>query len=296
MKYKVAELILNISGEILSAAVKKIKGFETFLMEESDPCFNNADDVKYIFIGEEDMPQRGELLYTCRTDEGTVNRFYNTPDGYFFESVSRLGNYSSQKESTTYLWNSFGCNDVYICGNINPFELKFALWIGFGLVALKHSVAAIHSSCIVCKDKAVLFLGESGTGKSTHTRLWRECIPGAFLLNDDSPIIRIKEGKPYVYGTPWSGKTHCYRQECYPLAACVRLSQAPHNKISKLPIVSAYGAIHPSFAPDFAYSNQLYNMVSEIIGAVLANVPCYHLECLPNTQAAQLSYKHCINE
>ena len=53
---------------------------------------------------------------------------------------------------------------------------------------------AIHSSCIVYRDKAVLFLGESGTGKSTHTRLWRENIPEAVLLNDDSPMIRVEDG------------------------------------------------------------------------------------------------------
>lgn len=148
---------------------------------------------------------------------------------------------------------------------------------------------AIHSSCIVYRDKAVLFLGESGTGKSTHTRLWREHIPGAVLLNDDSPIIRVEEGKVWAYGSAWSGKTPCYKNERYELQGCVRLSQAPSNSIRKLSVLQAYGALHPSCAPEFAYDAALYDEVSRIIGQILASVPFYHLACLPDAEAARLS-------
>ena len=57
----------------------------------------------------------------------------------------------------------------------------------------------LHSVMVVKDGKAVLCLGESGTGKSTHTRLWRENIEGAHLLNDDSPILRVVDGTPYAY-------------------------------------------------------------------------------------------------
>lgn len=57
---------------------------------------------------------------------------------------------------------------------------------------------------------------------------------GAFLLNDDSPVLRVEDDVVRVYGSPWSGKTPCYRQECYKLEACVRLSQAPYNRITRL--------------------------------------------------------------
>ena len=152
-----------------------------------------------------------------------------------------------------------------------------------------HLPVAIHSSCIVYKNKAYLFLGESGTGKSTHTRLWRENIEGAVLLNDDSPMIRVEEGKVWAYGSPWSGKTPCYKQERYELAGCVRLSQAPYNKIKKLSVLQAYGAIHPSCPPEFAYDSLLYDGVSGFIGKMLSQVPFYHLVCLPDADAARLS-------
>lgn len=166
---------------------------------------------------------------------------------------------------------------------------RFALWVGYGLMTLPYDTVAIHSSCIVYKDKAYLFLGESGTGKSTHTRLWREHIEGATLLNDDSPIIRIKDGKAWAYGSPWSGKTPCYKNEHYELAGCVRLSQAPYNQIRKLPVLQAYGAIHPSCPPEFAYDPALYDHISGFIGQLLSKVPFYHLACLPDEEAARLS-------
>lgn len=86
--------------------------------------------------------------------------------------------------------------------------MRFGLWIMFG-IAISPEAIAIHSSTIECEGRAVLFLGESGTGKSTHTRLWQEHIPGARLLNDDSPIIRMYQGQATAFGSPWSGKTPC---------------------------------------------------------------------------------------
>jgi hypothetical protein len=102
-------------------------------------------------------------------------------------------------------------------------------------------------------------------------------------------MIRVEDGKVWAYGSARSGKTPCYKQERYELAACVRLSQAPSNKIQKLSVLQAYGAIHPSCAPEFAYDDVLYDQVSRIIGEILSVVPFYHLACLPDREAALLS-------
>ena len=139
-------------------------------------------------------------------------------------------------------------------------------------------------------------MGESGTGKSTHTRLWREHIEGTFLLNDDSPFLRVEEGKVWAYGSPWSGKTPCYKQERYELVGCVRLSQAPYNEIKKLSVLQAYGAIHPSCPPEFAYDASLYDPISNFIGQLLATVPLYHLACLPDKSASELSFSTIFRE
>ena len=203
----------------------------------------------------------------------------------------------------------------------NPALFRFGLWSMFNIAAVARQAVAIHSSVISLNGGAVLFLGESGTGKSTHTRLWREHIPGAELLNDDSPIVRIVQtadadpicgavqnpanapaaaaetpdasaattGAPkpqaMVFGAPWSGKTPCYRNVCQPIRAIVRLSQAPHNRIRRLRAIEAIGALLPSCPPSFAHDETLEDAVCATVSAVVAQVPVYHLECLPAAAA-----------
>ena len=206
----------------------------------------------------------------------------------------------------------------------NPALFRFGLWSMFNIAAVARQAVAIHSSVISLNGGAVLFLGESGTGKSTHTRLWREHIPGAELLNDDSPIVRIVQtadadpicgavqnpadapaaaaetpdasaattGAPkpqaMVFGAPWSGKTPCYRNVCQPIRAIVRLSQAPHNRIRRLRAIEAIGALLPSCPPSFAHDETLEDAVCATVSAVVAQVPVYHLECRPDAAAASI--------
>lgn len=180
---------------------------------------------------------------------------------------------------------------------------RYGLWTVFNLAAVARKTVAIHSSAIGYAGQAVLFLGESGTGKSTHTRLWREQIAGAELLNDDSPIIRVAgphslptylptclPAPATVYGSPWSGKTPCYRNVANPVRAIVRLQQAPHNRIRRLRPIEAIGALLPSCPPSFAHDERLYDAVCATVSAIVAEVPVYHLECLPDAAAAELSF------
>ena len=167
---------------------------------------------------------------------------------------------------------------------------RFGIWFVVGIAMTWRECCAVHTSVIVANNRAVMFLGESGTGKSTHTRLWRENIEGVHLLNDDSPFVSVRDGKVTVYGSPWSGKTPCYRNESYPLQAIVRLSQAPHNKIRPLKSIFAIGALLPSLPPAFLFDKELEECLIDILSKVVNQVPIYHLECLPDADAAWLSY------
>lgn len=273
-KYQIAEHCIEISGEKLCRAVEAINGFAPFCIDEGDALFS--------FVEGTEVPKMKLALYEF-THEGVTGTFGRTEQGF------RLS-LELQGEDPIHLWHDEGEKEVMIHGGCSTSLYRFAMWIGLGLMVAPYNTVAIHSSCIVYRDKAVLFLGESGTGKSTHTRLWRENIESTFLLNDDSPLLRVEDGKVWAYGSPWSGKTPCYKQERYELAACVRLSQAPYNKIQKLPILQAYGAIHPSCPPAFAYDETLYDHISRFISHLLSTVPVYHLACLPNREAAQLSF------
>lgn len=164
------------------------------------------------------------------------------------------------------------------------------LVFAFSLAALGHGALVIHSSAIVNDGRTVLFLGESGTGKSTHTRLWLENIPDSRLLNDDGPVVRIVDGRARAYGSPWSGKTPCYRNEVYPLAAFIRLKQAPFNKIEKPGALAAFGALLPSCLPTLQKRESELDAMCATLSAILSAVPVYTLDCLPNADAARLSH------
>lgn len=182
-----------------------------------------------------------------------------------------------------------GTSKIQATGQATPDALRFALWIAYGLATVPFGTIAIHSSAILYQGRVVLFLGESGTGKSTHTRLWQQYLPGARLLNDDSPVLRVTDGQPFVFGSPWSGKTHCYQPISAPLAALVRLSQAPANHIRRLTILEAFAAVHPSCPPAFARDNVLADHICATLSSLLATTPVYALACLPDEAAARLA-------
>ena len=174
-------------------------------------------------------------------------------------------------------------------GIFNDDSIRYICWLLFGVAALSRQTVSIHSSAVMHQGKSVLFLGESGTGKSTHTRLWLNHFPETKLLNDDSPFIRIEaDGNISAYGSPWSGKTSCYKNIHTPVAAFVRLSQAPCNRIRRLTGIEAIGALLPSCPFAFAYDKGLSEQIYSILSRILQQLPVYHLECLPDAGAARL--------
>lgn len=274
--YLIAGHRIRVEGNGLVAAIGALTGFTPFKVEADD------EPLCHFVESNADTPFLKKMLYTNEID-GIVSHFGQYRNGFLFVMLPPEG-------GTLELWLSEDKQVVNFKGNYNLRLLRFACWIAYGVATAPFKTVAIHTSTIVCQSKAILFLGESGTGKSTHTRLWRENIQGAVLLNDDSPILRIIDGEPWIYGSPWSGKTPCYKNESYPLAACVRLSQAPYNQIKRLSVVQGYGALHPSCPPDFAYSDELYDYISDTLSSLLSAVPVYHLACLPDADAAHLSH------
>lgn len=172
----------------------------------------------------------------------------------------------------------------------SPDVLRFAIWLAYGMMAARHGRLPIHASAVVHRGSAVLCLGESGTGKSTHTRLWLNNIPHCHLLNDDSPIVAVTTREVVAYGSPWSGKSHCYRAESHPVAAFLRLEQRPRNAIRRLPTLEAFGAVQPSLPPAMSHDEHLLDMQADIASGILSTTPVYRLGCRPDADAARLSH------
>ena len=163
-----------------------------------------------------------------------------------------------------------------------------ALMIMFALATADKGTVLFHAAVVSHKGKGYMFLGPSGTGKSTHARLWLQYIAATDLVNDDNPVVRVAEdGQTEVYGSPWSGKTPCYRNVGYPLGSIVLLSQAPHNKIYYMEDIKAYAALMASISGK-RWDERIADGLHYTQNALASTVPVWHLECLPNEEAARL--------
>jgi len=171
------------------------------------------------------------------------------------------------------------------------FALNNALMLLYTFSTAGRGILEVHSSVVMNDGKGYLFQGPSGTGKSTHSKLWLRHIPGTELLNDDNPILRwMPDGSFRVYGSPWSGKTPCYKALDVPVGAIVRIRQAPENHIVRLSPVEAYGSLMAS-ASAFRPFSQLADGWHRTLEAFAGHVPCYVLDCLPDEAAARLCYR-----
>lgn len=285
--YIIADSLLRISGPVYDLAGLGLHSFtpfkaeaaplSDFMMEITTGCDMALDGVETELLTEFDFAEGGAVCRFMRSNEEYIFTLFN--------DKSQPHIFRCRRDDCSRVQTNVGVVEAD-----NSF-MRFGIWFMFNLWSVQRGAVAVHSSVIVYNGEAVMFLGESGTGKSTHTRLWRETILGAELLNDDSPYVRVHDGRLYAYGSPWSGKTACYRNESYPVRGVVRLSQAPYNAIHRLPGVRAIGALLPSLPPAFAFDAQAEDAIMATLSEIITHTKVYHLECLPDAAAARLSYE-----
>ena len=172
----------------------------------------------------------------------------------------------------------------------HSFGLDNCLMLLYAFASASEQTLMMHTSVVKHKGIGYLFLGKSGTGKSTHSRLWLEHIEGCELLNDDNPIVRITDGKVMVYGSPWSGKTPCYKNESAAIGGFVRLQQKPENRIELLSMAQAFAALKPSCSTA-PWDNMVHDGICNTLITLLQQVNTYALGCLPNKEAALLCHQ-----
>lgn len=284
-RISVADFSFSVTGDSFLNFMEKSGAFRDFFTDRA-PDFRIVADLGETEVLKSDEYRGRQSCYEIGF-EGISCSYGRAGDRIYFDMVSPDG------KSVLVLYWTPG-EDVIrcTCDKYSPAMSRFALWMALNMLCIRKKCAAVHSSVNVYRGEAAMFLGESGTGKSTHTRLLRERYPEMFLLNDDSPFVRVcDDGRILVYGSPWSGKTPCYRQEAYPLKALVRLNQAPYNRISALSPLLAVGALLPSAPPAFSYVDESSDMVCDFVSDTVSSVPVYHLGCLPDTAAAELTFK-----
>lgn len=176
--------------------------------------------------------------------------------------------------------------DIYM----RRFGLNNALMLIFAFACSLKGGLLIHASAIRENDFGYAFIAKSGTGKSTHTGMWIKAIPKCELLNDDNPIIRIINDIPYLYGSPWSGKTPCYRNIRTKLGSIIRIERSEHNFLEKLKPTEAFASILPCCST-MKWDESIYNAVCNNIIHIIRKLNIYTLHCLPDKNAAILCHE-----
>ena len=174
-----------------------------------------------------------------------------------------------------------------IGGRTTLFQVNTSLMIQYTFATAGLGTLLLHASVTRFEGRGNLFFGVSGTGKSTHSRLWHEYVPGSDLMNDDNPVIRFQEEGCVVYGSPWSGKTLCYRNVVAPVNALVRLEQFPENRIERLHALQAYASIIAAVST-IRWNSDTMSLLIPTIERVAMTVPCFLLKCRPDEEAVQV--------
>lgn len=215
-----------------------------------------------------------------------VNTYIDMPCKRLEKNAEKYASDSQKKEAEIVLTYKIMCE---LCGGKLEHPEEFA-YIASGSLFHRHIInfggIMLHSSAIMYDGRGIAFSAKSGTGKSTHTALWLEKFPNnAVIINDDKPVIKKEDGKYFIYGTPWSGKTDININEKAPLEAIVLLERGEKDEISLCDKNTALkkileSTVHPK-------NLELFNKMLLIVNDILENVKIYSLKCTKNMSSVE---------
>lgn len=283
--FRVADLFIKIVFETTEETntLLLLPSFQPFVHEEA-----TSDYLFQLTVTDTlQLPEDMEEIGCFDTGNGDIIVYQSTDGCYHFIFKDIYG----KKCSTLMTSKDYSQCRCAMKGDesMRTFGLNNALMLLFTIAGYSHQALLIHASCVVCDDKAYPFIAKSGTGKSTHSQLWLKNIENTHLLNDDNPIVRIIGDTVWIYGSPWSGKTPCYRQCRYPAGAIVKISRAKTNSIERMNVIQSFALLLPACS-SMKFDETLYNIMCNTIGKVMAQTPVYTMHCLPDDEAALICH------
>lgn len=148
----------------------------------------------------------------------------------------------------------------------------------------------MHGASISYDDKAYLFTAPSGTGKTTHIRLWKKYLGEKVkIVNGDKPFLSIENNTPIIYGSPWAGKERWHRNCSKPLSGICFVQRGLTNTIRRIkPDESLSLLFKQVYMPDDAAAA---GHTLELLDSLVRNVPLYILECDMSEDAVRCSFE-----
>ena len=280
----------RIGGHIVSIALNCSGTIEELLPNFTPFEYNGGEEAVLTVIVADDIQWDEGLTEIGCFDVGGSNHevFRTSYGGYLFNIYDTKGHLCCRMQASPDFGN---CHATLYPGTHlqRNYGLNNCLMMAYAFATATMDTILIHSSVIRCNGKGYLMTAPSGTGKSTHTYMWHTAIPGCDLMNDDNPIIRILDNKAIVYGSPWSGKTPCYRNIQAPIGGIVRIKQQPENTIRRLGTIEAFTMLLPACS-NMKWDARVYKGICDSITKFIQTCGIWELGCLPNTEAAILCH------
>lgn len=228
---------------------------------------------------------------TATQDDQTVTIEFRAYDGGIQEvHRDKKGDWTFAMQSTPdYRETEMRLN--WMCLFSYPVFMSNAISAIYDRFAARHNSIHIHASAVECDGKGYVFLGKSGRGKSTHSRMWLENIEGTELINDDGPVITTSNDEIRVWGTPWSGGTECYRNTSAEVGAIVQIHQSATNRIERASTLRAMSIIVPCLFGHMKWDAEIHESIMKAVTAIIERVPVYDLWCTPTREAALLCHE-----
>ena len=288
MLYRIAELYLKISFcDSIINGTNLIPSFLPFRVDEKEMEGNVFLELT---VDDTLKPRRENRERIGKFDTGNgdtvVDRF---PDGgYQFIIKDIFGNECCLLQAE----NGFCKCKCALNGDfqMRQFCLNNALMLAFAFAGSGCDTLLMHASLVRNNGFGYAFIAKSGTGKSTQVSNWLKYIPDCDLMNDDNPVVRIIDGEAFVYGSPWSGKTPCYRNVRAKLGAITRISRDNKNWIEELKPIEAFASLLPSCS-SMKWDKTIYNALCNIVTKIIETTHIYTLHCLPDKESAIICHK-----
>lgn len=268
MMYCIADISVDVQGEIPGYVLKRMKNYEVSICDKMlciscKVCDNIAakplDKVYDIKNGLEQY--------------GMYNNMFISQDAV------RDVSYATIRYNNNFTNADCVLTDVEKLGG-QMIDHRMFISIGSAFLNCLPTFGAVtlHSSAISYKNKALLFAAPSGTGKSTHTRLWKKYYSDEVkYINDDTPVVRKHEGKFFAYGTPWAGTSGINNNIKAPLCAVIYIKRAAENSIRRLSEQESISRLMKSARMQFFPAQR--EKQTKILFEIMRTVPVYELKC-----------------
>ena len=172
----------------------------------------------------------------------------------------------------------------------DPFLERAAIQQAFAEHLFDQNTLLCHGSTVAMDGGAYLFTAKCGTGKSTHTRLWRQVFGDrAVMVNDDKPFLKLTESGVLACGAPWSGKHGLDTNITLPLRGICILERGQENKVWRIDAAEALPRLlHETYCPqDPGKADRFQALVEQLA----QTVPLWRMACTKDPQAARVAYE-----